>query len=81
MVIDILSCPFKILQKNQPSVSVACNRLKGYSIVLRTDRERRGCRMYEQGVIRPPSEASSLLVRVTRNCPWNQCVFCPATRV
>jgi histone acetyltransferase (RNA polymerase elongator complex component) len=34
--------------------------------------------MYEQGVIRPPSEAQSLLVRVTRNCPWNQCVFCPA---
>jgi radical SAM superfamily enzyme YgiQ (UPF0313 family) len=34
--------------------------------------------MYEQGVIRPPSEARSLLVRVTRNCPWNQCVFCPA---
>jgi len=34
--------------------------------------------MYEQGVIRPPSEASSILVRVTRNCPWNQCVFCPA---
>ncbi len=32
--------------------------------------------MYEQGSIRPPSEASSLLVRVTRNCPWNQCVFC-----
>ena len=35
--------------------------------------------MYEQGVIRPPSEADSLLVRVTRNCPWNQCVFCPAS--
>ena len=34
--------------------------------------------MVEQGVIRPPSEARSLLVRVTRNCPWNQCVFCPA---
>ncbi|MCJ7593585.1 MAG: radical SAM protein [Desulfobacterales bacterium] len=34
--------------------------------------------MYEQGVIRPPSEAGSLLVRVTRNCPWNQCLFCPA---
>jgi radical SAM superfamily enzyme YgiQ (UPF0313 family) len=32
--------------------------------------------MYEQGNIRPPSEASSLLVRVTRNCPWNQCTFC-----
>ena len=34
--------------------------------------------MYEQGVIRPPSEAQSLLLRVTRNCPWNQCLFCPA---
>ena len=34
--------------------------------------------MFEQGAIRPPSEAMSLLVRVTRNCPWNQCVFCPA---
>lgn len=34
--------------------------------------------MVEQGVIRPPSEAQSLLVRVTRNCPWNQCLFCPA---
>jgi radical SAM superfamily enzyme len=34
--------------------------------------------MYEQGVIRPPSEAWSLLIRVTRNCPWNQCLFCPA---
>ncbi|MBN1105706.1 MAG: radical SAM protein [Deltaproteobacteria bacterium] len=34
--------------------------------------------MVEQGVIRPPSEAQSLLVRVTRNCPWNKCVFCPA---
>ena len=34
--------------------------------------------MFEQGVIRPPSEAASLLVRVTRNCPWNRCHFCPA---
>lgn len=31
----------------------------------------------EQGPIRPPSEAASLLVRVTRNCPWNKCSFCP----
>ena len=34
--------------------------------------------MFEQGVIRPPSEAQSLLVRVTRNCPWNRCHICPA---
>lgn len=31
---------------------------------------------FEIGPIRPPSEAESLLVRVTRNCPWNQCKFC-----
>lgn len=33
-------------------------------------------RGFEQGPIRPPSEASSLLIRVTRNCPWNRCTFC-----
>lgn len=32
---------------------------------------------FEQGPIRPPSEAYSLLLRVTRNCPWNRCTFCP----
>ena len=32
---------------------------------------------YEQGPIRPPNEARSLLLRLTRNCPWNQCLFCP----
>ena len=32
---------------------------------------------FEQGPIRPPSEANSLLLRFTRNCPWNRCTFCP----
>jgi len=32
---------------------------------------------FEIGPIRPPSEAYSLLIRVTRNCPWNRCYFCP----
>ncbi len=31
---------------------------------------------FEQGPIRPPSEAGSLLLRITRNCPWNRCLFC-----
>jgi histone acetyltransferase (RNA polymerase elongator complex component) len=32
---------------------------------------------FEHGPIRPPNEARSLLLRITRNCPWNQCLFCP----
>jgi radical SAM superfamily enzyme YgiQ (UPF0313 family) len=32
---------------------------------------------FEQGPIRPPSEAYSLLIRATRHCPWNKCAFCP----
>ena len=31
---------------------------------------------FELGPIRPPSEAHSLLLRITRNCPWNRCTFC-----
>ncbi len=33
---------------------------------------------FETGVYRPPSEggSNSLLVRLTRNCPWNRCGFC-----
>lgn len=36
-----------------------------------------GLPAYEQGPIRPPSESESLLLRLTRNCPWNRCLFCP----
>ncbi len=33
---------------------------------------------FEIGPIRPPSEGGSfsLLLRITRNCPWNRCAFC-----
>jgi radical SAM superfamily enzyme YgiQ (UPF0313 family) len=33
---------------------------------------------FETGVYRPPSEggSNSLLIRLTRNCPWNRCTFC-----
>ena len=33
---------------------------------------------FETGMYRPPSEggSDSLLVRFTRNCPWNRCTFC-----
>ena len=36
--------------------------------------------LFEQGPIRPPSEAKSLLIRATRNCPWNKCAFCHTYR-
>jgi radical SAM superfamily enzyme YgiQ (UPF0313 family) len=36
---------------------------------------------FEMGPIRPPSEGGScsLLIRLTRNCPWSRCKFCYAT--
>ncbi len=42
-----------------------------------TDQTTSGYKGFEQGPIRPPSEAGSLLIRVSRNCPWNRCTFCP----
>lgn len=32
---------------------------------------------FETGPIRPPSEAESILLRITRHCHWNKCAFCP----
>jgi len=41
-------------------------------------RDAAGKYRFETGIYRPPSEGGSysLLLRVTRNCPWNQCTFC-----
>ena len=46
-------------------------RMLGYSVTEKLSHA------FELGPIRPPSEAYSLLIRVTRNCPWNRCQFCP----
>jgi len=32
---------------------------------------------FETGPVRPPSEAQSILLRITRSCHWNKCEFCP----
>jgi hypothetical protein len=44
---------------------------------MKSEKNRDNYSGFEQGPIRPPSEADSLLIRVTRNCPWNHCTFCP----
>lgn len=31
---------------------------------------------YDHPPFRPPNEAGSALIRVTRGCPWNKCLFC-----
>ena len=33
-------------------------------------------RLPEELIIRPPSEAGSVLVRLVRGCAWNRCLFC-----
>jgi radical SAM superfamily enzyme YgiQ (UPF0313 family) len=40
--------------------------------------EKIGKLSFAVGVYRPPSEggSSSLLLRITENCPWNKCTFC-----
>jgi uncharacterized protein (TIGR00369 family) len=52
--------------------------MAGYDTMLKPrDKKDAPYAGFEQGPIRPPSEAHSLLIRVTRNCPWNRCTFCP----
>ncbi len=48
-----------------------------YNAPMRTEERQSGLTNdFELGPIRPPSEAYSLLLRATRNCPWNKCLFC-----
>ena len=49
----------------------------GVTAIMGTIKKERPYDGFEQGPIRPPSEAQSLLIRITRNCPWNRCTFCP----
>ncbi len=32
--------------------------------------------IYDAPPFRPPNEAHSALIRITRGCPWNRCTFC-----
>jgi hypothetical protein len=36
---------------------------------------------FEISSIRPPTENYSLTFRLSRNCGWNRCLFCPAYRL
>jgi hypothetical protein len=48
----------------------------GAKISVSMDFDQLNSYYFETGPIRPPSEAYSLLIRATRNCPWNRCEFC-----
>ena len=55
-------------------------KIKKHGDIIRMNLQNKPAQKYngfEQGPIRPPSEAYSLLIRITRNCPWNRCTFCP----
>jgi radical SAM superfamily enzyme YgiQ (UPF0313 family) len=54
-----------------PLPQAIIRRMLSYSVTEKLSRT------FELGPIRPPSEAESLLIRATRNCPWNRCQFCP----
>lgn len=54
---------------------------RGYYITpmtLETTIQQLGRFTFDVGVYRPPSEggSASLLLRISRNCPWNKCTFC-----
>jgi radical SAM superfamily enzyme YgiQ (UPF0313 family) len=57
-------------------LSISPNRAKIHRMLSYSVTEKLS-RTFELGPIRPPSEAHSLLIRATRNCPWNRCQFCP----
>jgi hypothetical protein len=35
---------------------------------------------FEMGTSRPPSESTSLLLRLTGSCPWNRYEFCTTNK-
>lgn len=52
--------------------------LSAGNVSIREHVERISKLSFAVGVYRPPSEggSSSLLLRITENCPWNKCTFC-----
>ena len=46
------------------------------NVAMKVERREKIANSFELGPFRPPSEAYSLLIRATRNCPWNRCRFC-----
>jgi len=56
--------------------SAILDKEKGSTYRMNTENPKRYS--FDLGPIRPPSEGRdfSLLIRATRNCPWNRCEFC-----
>jgi hypothetical protein len=66
----------RLVEPAQAAGSAILGNEKGSDYRMSMEKPRRYS--FDLGPIRPPSEGRdlSLLIRATRNCPWNRCEFC-----
>jgi len=74
--------PFGPVSRRPPNRTMNALNEVCYGVAYESCMKRKTPSRFEMGPIRPPSEGKdhSLLLRPTRNCPWNRCLFCGTYR-